>query len=87
MIGAHTVIAGCTALAGSVRIGRHCMIAGGSGIVGHIEICDGATVSAMTLVTKSITKPGIYTSVPPMMAHADWLKWAARIRRNQGEES
>jgi UDP-3-O-[3-hydroxymyristoyl] glucosamine N-acyltransferase len=86
VIGAHTVIAGCTALAGSVRVGANCMIAGGVGIVGHIEICDGVKVSAMTLVTKSITRPGTYTSVPPMMPHADWLKWAAGIRRDQGGE-
>jgi UDP-3-O-[3-hydroxymyristoyl] glucosamine N-acyltransferase len=33
-IGAHTVIAGCTGISGSVTIGKHCMIGGGVGLVG-----------------------------------------------------
>jgi UDP-3-O-[3-hydroxymyristoyl] glucosamine N-acyltransferase len=86
VIGAHTVIAGCVGIAGSVRIGKRCRIGGKAGITGHLEICDGVTVSAMTLITKSITKPGTYTSVPPMMPHEEWLKWAARVRRNRGGE-
>jgi UDP-3-O-[3-hydroxymyristoyl] glucosamine N-acyltransferase len=81
VIGAHTVIAGCTGIAGSVTIGRDCMIGGGVGIVGHIEICDRVTISGMTLVAKSITKPGTYTSGLPMMPHAQWLKSAAHLRR------
>lgn len=57
-IGAHTVIAGCTGIAGSTVIGRHCMIGGAVGFVGHLSVCDGVTVTAMTLVSKSITRPG-----------------------------
>ena len=79
-IGAHTVIAGCAGIAGSTTIGRHCLIGGGAGIIGHLTICDGVTVSGMTLVTKSITEPGTYTSGTPFMAHADWLRNAAHLR-------
>ncbi len=80
-IGAHTVIAGCAGIAGSTTIGRHCLIGGGAGIIGHLTIADGVTVSAMTLVTKSVTKPGTYTSGGPLMAHADWLRNAAHLRQ------
>jgi UDP-3-O-[3-hydroxymyristoyl] glucosamine N-acyltransferase len=80
-IGAHTVIAGCAGIAGSATIGRHCLIGGGAGVVGHISICDGVTVSGMTFVTKSITKPGVYSSGLPMMPHADWLRNAGQLRR------
>ncbi len=80
-IGAHTVIAGCTGIAGSATIGRHCVIGGGAGIVGHIAIADGVTVSGMTFITKSITRPGVYSSGLPMMRHADWLRNAAHLRR------
>jgi UDP-3-O-[3-hydroxymyristoyl] glucosamine N-acyltransferase len=80
-IGAHSVIAGCTGIAGSAVIGRHCVIAGGAGIVGHVTLADGVTVSAMTLVTKSITQAGVYTSSLPMMPHALWLRNAAQLRR------
>jgi UDP-3-O-[3-hydroxymyristoyl] glucosamine N-acyltransferase len=80
VIGAHTVIAGCTGISGSVRIGRHCMIGGGVGIVGHLEICDRAVISGFTLVTKSITQPGTYTSGMPAMPHAEWLRNAVQMR-------
>jgi UDP-3-O-[3-hydroxymyristoyl] glucosamine N-acyltransferase len=80
-IGAHTVIAGCAGIAGSVVIGRHCVIGGGAGLVGHITVADGVTISGMTFITKSITRPGIYSSGLPMMPHADWLRNAAHLRR------
>ncbi len=81
VIGAHTVIAGCTGIAGSVTIGKHCMVGGGAGFVGHITVCDHVTISGMTLVAKSITQPGTYTSGLPMMPHAEWLRNAAHLRR------
>ena len=90
-IGAHTVIAGCTGISGSSRIGARCRIGGGVGIVGHVEICDGVTVSGFSLITKSITRPGVYTSAIPSQPHRAWLhtlahlrglpEWAERVRR------
>jgi UDP-3-O-[3-hydroxymyristoyl] glucosamine N-acyltransferase len=80
-IGAHTVIAGCAGISGSTTVGSHCLIGGGAGLVGHISIADGVTISGMTLVTKSITEPGTYTSALPFLPHADWLRNAAQLRR------
>ncbi len=80
-IGAHTAIAGCAAVAGSTRIGRHCRIGGGVGIVGHVEICDGVTITARTLVTKSILQAGVYSGGLPHMGNREWLKATAHIRR------
>ncbi len=79
-IGAHTAIAGCAAVAGSAKIGRYCLIAGGAGVVGHIEICDRVTVSAMSLVTHSLTTPGSYSSGVPLQETRDWRRNAARFR-------
>jgi len=88
VVGEHTVIAGCVGVAGSARIGKRCRIGGAAGISGHLEICDGVTISAMTLVTKSIRKPGVYTSALPMMPHDEWLRWAVHARRDaKGEET
>ena len=93
VIGAHTVIAGCTGISGSVTIGRDCMIGGGVGIVGHIAIGDRVVISGFTFVTKSLPEPGTYTSGMPVMPHADWLRNAAHLRRlgarrgETGEES
>ncbi len=80
-IGAHTAIAGCVGIAGSAHIGRRCRIGGGAGILGHLEICDDVTISAMSLVTRSIRRPGFYSGVFPLMDNADWEKAAAMVRR------
>ncbi len=61
IIGENTVIAAMTGIAGSTKIGKNCMIGGKVGIVGHIEICDEVILTAATNVSKSITKPGIYS--------------------------
>ena len=79
-IGAHTAMAGCVAIAGSTRIGRYCLIGGGAGMVGHIEVCDRVLVTAMTLVTHSITEPGEYSSGTPIQPSRDWRRNAARFK-------
>ncbi len=79
-IGARTAIAGCVGIAGSTTIGARCMIGGQAGVIGHLEIADDVVVSAGTLVTKSIRKPGVYTANLPVQAHADWVKNFAHLR-------
>lgn len=81
VIGDHSALAGCVGIAGSARIGAHCMVGGGAIILGHLQIADGCTISAMTLITKSIHEKDTYTSVMPFMSHADWLRNAAQVRR------
>lgn len=80
-IGAHTAMAGCSAAAGSARIGRYCLVGGGAGILGHLEVCDRVTVTAMSLVTHSITTPGTYSSGTPLMDNAGWRRNAARFKQ------
>lgn len=80
-IGEGTAIAGCTAIAGSTRIGRHCTIAGMSGITGHLDIADGTHVTAMTLVSRSITKPGAYSSGTGIEPHQQWKRNVVRFRQ------
>jgi UDP-3-O-[3-hydroxymyristoyl] glucosamine N-acyltransferase len=80
-IGAHTVMAGCVGVAGSAVIGAHCMIGGSAGIVGHIEMADNVTISAATIVTRSIAKPGLYSGVFPFDDNASWEKNAATLRQ------
>lgn len=80
-VGDHTAMAACVGISGSTRIGKHCMIAGGVGMVGHIDVCDNVFVSGMTMVTRSITEPGGYSSGTAMQPLAEWRKSAARIRQ------
>ena len=80
-IGAHTAMAGCSAVAGSARIGRHCLIGGGAGVLGHLEVCDRVMITAMSLVTHSIRTPGEYSSGTPLMDNRGWRKSAARFKQ------
>ncbi|MCQ4323451.1 UDP-3-O-(3-hydroxymyristoyl)glucosamine N-acyltransferase [Stutzerimonas stutzeri] len=80
-VGDNTAMAGCVGISGSTKIGRNCMIAGGVGMVGHIEVCDNVFVTGMTMVTRSISEPGSYSSGTAMQNAADWRKSAARIRQ------
>lgn len=56
-IGANTVIAAQTGIAGSSTIGANCMIGGQVGFAGHIAVADGVKIAAQSGVTKSITEP------------------------------
>ena len=80
-IGAHSVICGCTAIAGSAKIGRYCVLGGASGMVGHLSLADGVQVSAMSLVNKSITEPGTYSSGTGQMKIADWKRAIVRFQQ------
>ena len=74
-------MAGCSAVAGSTRIGAHCTIAGAASIVGHLQLADNVHISTNTVVTHSITQPGQYTGVFPMDDNAKWEKNAATLRQ------
>jgi UDP-3-O-[3-hydroxymyristoyl] glucosamine N-acyltransferase len=80
-VGAHSAIAGCAGVAGSADIGRHCTIGGAAVILGHLRLVDHVHVSAGTLISRSILKPGTYTGIYPFDEHASWQRSAARFRR------
>ncbi len=80
-IGAHTAIAGCVGIAGSTQIGQRCQIGGGVGIVGHLNIVDDVYITAMSLVSGNINRPGLYSSGTPLEANASWQKNAVRFRQ------
>lgn len=80
-IGRNTAIAGSVAVAGSATIGANCTVGGGSLVSGHLTIADGVHLSGCSCVSKSITKPGVYTGVFPLDAHGDWERNAATLRQ------
>lgn len=81
VVGDNTVIAGCTGVAGSTKIGENCIIGGAVGISGHIEIADGVVATGMTMITKSITEPGVYSSGIPAEPASQWHKNTVRYRQ------
>ncbi|MCC7048989.1 MAG: UDP-3-O-(3-hydroxymyristoyl)glucosamine N-acyltransferase [Alphaproteobacteria bacterium] len=79
-IGAHTAIAGCVGIAGSTEIGSHCTFGGAAMIIGHLSICDHVHVSAGTMISHSIRKPGTYTGIFPADENAAWARNTAVVR-------
>ena len=79
-IGQHTALAGCVGVAGSAHIGAHCTIGGGTVILGHLTLADHVHISAASVVTRSILKPGQYTGLFPIDDNAAWEKNAATLK-------
>lgn len=79
-VGEHTAIAACVGVAGSAVIGRRCMIGGAAMVLGHLEICDDVVLSPGSAVTSSITAPGFYSGLFPLMTNARWERTAAILR-------
>ena len=77
VVGAHSMLCGCTGLGGSVTIGPHCVLAGGVGVAGSgpLNVASGVTIGAMTYVSRSIEKSGTYQGAT---LHTDIESW----RRN-----
>ena len=80
-IGEHTAMAGCAGVAGSARIGAHCTVGGGAIVLGHLQLADGVHISAASVVTRSINKPGMYTGVFPLDDNSAWEKNAVTLKQ------
>jgi UDP-3-O-[3-hydroxymyristoyl] glucosamine N-acyltransferase len=79
-VGRHTAMAGCVGVAGSATIGEHCTVGGGAVVLGHLTLGDGVNISAATVVTRSIQKPGHYTGFFPIDDNAAWEKNAVSLK-------
>lgn len=80
-IGAHTAIAALTGISGSTTIGKRCQIAGEVAIGGHLTICDDVVFLGTTMVSHSITEPGVYSSGIPLERATTWRRMVARFKR------
>jgi UDP-3-O-[3-hydroxymyristoyl] glucosamine N-acyltransferase len=80
-IGAHTAMAACVGLSGSVIIGKRCMIGGMAGFVGHLSLCDDVSITGLTMVSHSITQPGVYSGGIPAEEARTWRRLVGRFKR------
>lgn len=80
-IGANTAMAGSSGVAGSTKVGQRCTIAGMVGVAGHLIIADDVHITAMTLVSRSLTEAGVYSGNLPVEGNAQWRKNIARFRQ------
>ena len=80
-IGAHTLLCGVVALAGSTTIGKHCVFAGRAGAGGDlpVDVCDGVIVSSCTVISQSVDKPGVYSGSMLFTEHNKWRRNALRL--------
>jgi UDP-3-O-[3-hydroxymyristoyl] glucosamine N-acyltransferase len=83
-IGENTAMAACSVIAGSTIIGKNCSMAGLVGINGHISICDNVIFTGMSMVTKSISEPGVYSSGMPASGNREWRKNMVALRNITG---
>lgn len=81
VIGDHSAMAALVGISGSSRIGRHCVFGGASGIGGHLTIADGVQLTGMTMVTRSLKEPGVYSSGTGVASNRDWRRSVVRFRQ------
>ena len=80
-IGRHTAVAGCTGISGSTLIGERCQIGGACAIGGHLSICSDTIVTGFSMISHSITRPGVYSSGIPFEDARTWRRLVARFKR------
>ena len=79
-IGAHTIMAAMSGVAGSTRVGRRCKIGGGVVVANQLTICDDVMLLFRSVVTKSINEPGVYGGCLPAQEATRWRRMTARLR-------
>ena len=57
------------------------MLAGAVGVVGHINIADNVTITGMSIVTKSISQAGSYSSGTGQFETNHWKRTVVRLRQ------
>ena len=80
-IGEGSAIAGSSGIAGSTVVGKNCIIGGAVGIAGHLNITDGVHLTGMSMITNSISEPGVYSSGIPSMPSKEWRRSAVRFKQ------
>jgi len=79
-VGAHTVMAAFSGVAGSTVVGRRCMFGGAVVVVGHLTVCDDAVFTFRSTVLRSVTEPGTYSGALPADEARRWRRNAARFK-------
>ena len=79
-IGAHTVMAAQTGIAGSTKMGEWCVMAGQVGISGHIKIGDRVTLGPKSGVVGSIAEGKTAMGYPPI-DDKGWFKTQVIVKR------
>lgn len=85
VIGANTVIAAQSGIAGSTKIGKNCMFGGQTGVAGHLTIADRTSLGAQAGVMGSIKEEGKAYMGTPAFEYKQFLK-AYAIFKNSNKK-
>jgi len=80
-VGANTVMAAQSGIAGSSHVGAQCQIGGQVGISGHLTIADGTQIAAQAGVLGDIREKSVVMG-SPAFEYKDFLRAYAIFRRN-----
>ena len=80
-LGVDCALAGCVGIAGSTSLGDRVMVGGGAGILGHLTIADDVVIAAMSLISQSISQPGVYGGVFPQLPQRQAERSAAVLKQ------
>ncbi len=79
-VGRNSVIVSQVGISGSTTIGENVVIGGQAGITGHLVLGDGVRIAAQSGVMTDVP-PGATFGGSPALAHKDWLRQMAFLRR------
>ena len=80
-VGANTVMAAQSGVAGSSKIGEHCIIAGQVGIAGHITVADNTTIGAQAGVLGKVKESGQVLMGSPAFPLKEFMRSYAVFKR------
>lgn len=80
-VGANTVMAAQTGIAGSSKIGEHCIMGGQVGVAGHITLADNTTLAGQTGVLGSVKESGKVLMGTPAIPYKDYFRSYAVFKK------
>ncbi len=81
-VGADTVMAALTGIAGSAKVGAHCSIGGQSGINGHVTVADHTVLAGHSGIIGNVRKSGTTLMGYPAVDYATYMRAYAKFKQS-----
>ena len=81
-VGANTVMAGQSGIAGSTCLGAHCVVGGQVGLGGHIHVADHTTFAAKTGLMNDWKEPGQSLMGYPAMTYMHYMRAYSAFKKS-----
>ena len=80
-LGANSVMAAQTGVAGSAKIGEHCIFGGQSGVAGHITVADNTTLAGQSGILGTVKESGKVLMGTPAIPYKDYFRSYAVFKK------